>query len=46
MLVRVKVAVGTVIGALMEEIEGAHPGVSLLGHVPTFGSKPTKDKPD
>lgn len=38
--------VGAVIGALMEELERAHPGVSLLEHVLTFESKPTKGKPD
>ena len=38
--------IGAVIGALMEELERAHPGVSLLEHVLTFESKPTKGKPD
>ena len=38
--------IGGVIGALMEELERAHPGVSLLEHVLTFESKPTKGKPD
>jgi hypothetical protein len=38
--------IGAVIGALIEELERAHPGVSLLEHVLTFESKPTKGKPD
>jgi hypothetical protein len=38
--------IGTVIGALMEELERAHPGVSLLEHVLTIESKPTKGEPD
>lgn len=37
---------GAVINALMEELERAHPGVSLLEHVLTIESKPTKAKSD
>ena len=37
--------IGAVIGALMEEIELGHPGVSLLEHVLTIESKPTKAEP-
>jgi hypothetical protein len=38
--------IGPVIGALIKEIERAHPGVSLLEHVLTVESKPSKAKPD
>lgn len=38
--------IGAVIGALMEELERAHPGVSLLEHVLTIVSKPAKGAPD
>jgi hypothetical protein len=38
--------IGAVIGALMEELERAHPGVSLLEHVLTIESKPTEGEPD
>jgi hypothetical protein len=38
--------IGAVIGALMEKIERAHPGVSLLEHRLTIESKPTEGKPD
>ena len=38
--------IGAVIGALIEELERAHPGVLLLEHVLTIESKPTKGKPD
>jgi hypothetical protein len=37
---------GAAIGALLKELERAHPGVSMLDHVLTFESKPTKGKPD
>ncbi|HEU4957026.1 MAG TPA: hypothetical protein VFT40_05305 [Sphingomicrobium sp.] len=37
--------IGAVIGALMEEIELGHPGVSLLEHVLRIESKPTKAEP-
>jgi hypothetical protein len=35
-----------VIGALMEELERAHPGESLLDHVLTIRSQPTEGEPD
>jgi hypothetical protein len=38
--------IGAVIGALVEELERAHPGVSLLEHAMTIQSWPTKGKPD
>jgi hypothetical protein len=38
--------IGAVIGALMEDLERAHPGVSLLEHVVTIESKPARGKPD
>jgi hypothetical protein len=38
--------IGAVIGALMEELERAHPGVSLLEHVLIIESKPIKGQPD
>jgi hypothetical protein len=34
------------IGALIEELERAHPGVSLLEHAMTIQSRPSKGKPD
>ena len=34
--------IGAVIGALMEELERAHPGVSLLDHALTIESRPVK----
>ncbi len=37
--------IGSVIGALMEEIELRHPGVSLLEHILKIESKPTKEEP-
>lgn len=37
--------IGAVIGALMEELERRHPGVSLLEHVLKIESKPTSDEP-
>ncbi len=37
--------IGAVISALIEELERAHPGVSLLEHVMTIQSRPTKGKP-
>ena len=38
--------IGAVIGALIEELERAHPGVSLLEHAMTIQSRPFKGKPD
>ena len=38
--------IGAVIGALMEALERAHPGVSLLEHRLTIESKPIKGAPD
>lgn len=37
--------IGAVIGALMEELERGHPGVSLLDHALRIESKPTKEEP-
>ncbi|MEA3003176.1 MAG: hypothetical protein QOH81_1964 [Sphingomonadales bacterium] len=37
--------VGGVIGALLEELERAHPGVPLLEHVITIRSEPAKGEP-
>ncbi len=36
--------IGPVIGALIQEIERAHPGVSLLDHILTVESRPTKGR--
>ena len=38
--------IGAVIGGLMEELERAHPGESLLDHALTIESKPVKGEPD
>jgi len=38
--------IGAVIGALIEELERAHPGVSLLEHAITIQSTPTEGQPD
>jgi hypothetical protein len=38
--------IDAVIGALIEEVELAHPSVSPLEHDLTFKSKPTRGKPD
>lgn len=38
--------IGAVIGALIEELERARPGVSLLEHAMTIQSRPSKGKPD
>jgi len=37
--------IGAVIGALVEELERDHPGVSLLEHVLRIESRPTKGEP-
>jgi hypothetical protein len=37
--------VGGVIGALIEEIERAHPGVAILDHVMTIRCEPAKGTP-
>jgi len=37
--------IGAAIGALMEELERRHPGVSLLEYAPGIESKPTKEEP-
>lgn len=37
--------IGSVIGALMEELERDHPGVALLEHPLRIESKPTKEEP-
>jgi hypothetical protein len=38
--------IGAVIGALMEELERAHPGESLLDHALTIESEPVKGEPE
>ena len=38
--------IGAVIGALMEELERAHPGVPLLDHGLTIESGPATGEPD
>jgi hypothetical protein len=37
--------IGALIGALIENLERAHPGLSLLEHVLRIESKPTKEEP-
>ena len=36
--------IGAVIGAMMEDLERGHPGVSLLEHVLRIESKPTNEE--
>lgn len=38
--------IGAVVGALVEALERAHPGVPLLEHVLTFEIKPTTGTPE
>jgi hypothetical protein len=38
--------IGAAIGALIEELERAHPGESLLDHVLTIESRPVKGEAD
>lgn len=37
--------IAAVIGALIEDLERAHPGLALLEHVLKIESKPTKEEP-